>query len=117
MKYNDVEKAKILNIADMVEYVPNSVVVRIIEKRATGNISAVSFDSREAWSEVVIPFDTFIEIIEGKTDIEIDGVSNILNKGQSIIIPAHTQSIIRAMERFKMIKTIIKCGYEDEILS
>jgi hypothetical protein len=36
----------------------------------------------------------------------------LLDTGQSIIIPAHTRNIIKANERFKMISTIIKSGYE-----
>jgi hypothetical protein len=36
----------------------------------------------------------------------------MLCTGQSIIIPAHRPNIIKANERFKMISTIIKSGYE-----
>jgi hypothetical protein len=42
----------------------------------------------------------------------IDGIVNFLATGQSIIIPAHAANIVRANERFKMISTIIKSGYE-----
>ena len=60
----------------------------------------------------VIPYDNFIQIIEGSAEIAINGNSNILETGQSIIIPAHTSSIVAASERFKMISTIIKSGYK-----
>ena len=108
----EVEKAKAHIIVEIIEYVPNSVVIKTIIKKTTGNISAVSFDSGEALTEKIIPFDTFIQIIDGKAEIIIDGASKFLVSGQSIIIPAHTPNVLKANERFKMISTIIKSGYE-----
>lgn len=112
MANTEVEKSKALIIVEIIEYVLNSVVTKTIIRKTTGNVCAVSFDSGEALTEKTSPFDTFIQIIEGRAEIVIDGKSNILNTGQSIIIPAHTSNIVKANERFKMISTIIKSGYE-----
>jgi quercetin dioxygenase-like cupin family protein len=112
MDINEVEKGKAHIIVEIIEYVSNSVVIKSIIKKTTGNITAVSFDSGEAMVEKIIPFDTFVQIIEGNAEIIIDGISNILKTGQSIIIPAHSSNIVRANERFKMISSIIKRGYE-----
>jgi len=113
MENIEIEKAKTLNNVDIIEYVPKSVIIKTIIKKTTGNISAVSFDTGKVFPGKIIPFDNFVEIIDGKAEIVIDGISNFLDTGQSIIIPAHTSNILRANERFKMISTIIKCGYED----
>ena len=112
MDNNEIEKAKAHIIVEIIEYVHNSVVIRTIIKKTTGNISAVSFDTGEALTEKIIPFHTFVQIIDGKAEIVIDGKSNFLDTGQSIIIPAHTPNSVKANERFKMISTIIKSGYE-----
>ena len=112
MENNEVEKAKTLIIGEIIEYVLNSVVNKTIIKKTTGNISAVSFDTGESLTEKISPFDTFVQIIDGKAEIVIDGISNFLNTGQSIIIPAHTSNSVKANERFKMISTVIKSGYE-----
>lgn len=112
MDNNEVEKAKALIVVEIIEYVPNSVVIKTIIKKTTGNISAVSCDTGETLTEKITPFDTFVQIIDGKADIVIDGISNLLNTGQSIIIPAHTSNSVKANKRFKMISTIIKSGYE-----
>ncbi len=109
----EINKGKVFIIVEIIEYIPNSVVIKTIIKKTTGNVSAVSFDSGEALTEKVSPFDTFIQIIDGKAEILIDGVSNMLEIGQSIIIPAHSRNTIKANVRFKMISTIIKSGYED----
>jgi quercetin dioxygenase-like cupin family protein len=106
------EKAKAHIIVEILEYVPNSVIVKSIIKKTTGNISAVSFDTGSALTEKIIPFDTFVQIIDGNAEIIIDGISNFLDTGQSIIIPAHASNTVKANKRFKMISTVIKSGYE-----
>jgi quercetin dioxygenase-like cupin family protein len=112
MKNIEVDKATGFIIVEIIEYVPHSIVTKTIIKKTTGTVSAVSCDGGEALIEKIIPFDNFIQIIEGKAEILIDGISNMLNTGQSIIIPAHTSNLIKANERFKMLSTIIKSGYE-----
>ena len=108
----EVDKAKVFIIVEIIEYVPNSVVIKTIIKKTTGNVSVVSFDTGETLSPKTSPFDTFIQVIDGTAEVIIDNVSNILKTGESIIIPANRTHIIKANERFKMISTIIKSGYE-----
>jgi quercetin dioxygenase-like cupin family protein len=109
----EIEKSKVFIIVEIIEYVPNSVVIKTILKKTTGNISAVSFDTGEGFAEKKSPFDTFIQVIEGTAEIIIDSVSHHLTTGQSITIPAHTKNMFKAIERFKMISTVIKSGYEN----
>ena len=112
MKNTEVEKSKVQIMSEVIEYVPNAVVIKTIIKRTTGNVTAVSLDSGEDLAERVLPFDKFIQIIEGRAEILIDGESHNLETGQGIVIPAHSKNTIRANERFKMLSTIIKSGYE-----
>lgn len=116
MKNPELEKSKLFIIIEIIEYVPNSVVIKTIIKKTTGNVSAVSFDSGEILTEKTSPFDTFIQVIEGKAEIVIDDASHCLETGNAIIIPAHSRNTIRANERFKMLSTIIKSGYDDVIM-
>ncbi|MCF8254192.1 MAG: cupin domain-containing protein [Bacteroidia bacterium] len=113
MEKLDFEKGKTFIVVEIIEYVPNSVVIKTIIRKPTGNISAVSFDSGEGLLEKISAFDTFIQVIDGKAEIEIEGEFYFLDTGQSIIIPAHSHNSIKANERFKMLSTIIKSGYED----
>ena len=108
----EIEKSKSHILIEIIEYVPNSVVTKTIIRKTTGNISVVAIDTGEALAEKISPFDTYLQIIEGKAEVVIDEISNMLQTGQAIIIPAHTSNIVKANERFKMISTIIKSGYE-----
>lgn len=113
----EVEKGKTHIIVEIIEYIPNSVVIKTIIKKTTGNISAVSFDSGEALSEKISPFDTFIQIIDGEAVVLINGTAHKLSVGKAIIIPAHSSHSIEAKVRFKMISTVIKSGYEEVSLN
>lgn len=108
----ELEKSKSHIILEIIEYMANSVVIKTIIKKSTGNISIMSFDSGEGLTEKTSPFDSFVQIIEGNAEIVIDKVSNFLKSGQGIIIPAHSPNFIKPNGRFKMISTIIKSGYE-----
>lgn len=107
-----VDKAIVFSIADIIDYIPNSVVIETLVKKATGSITALSYDAGVALTKNIIPFDTFVQVIAGRAEIIIDGGMFLVETGQSIIIPAHTSHILKSTERFKMISTIIKSGYE-----
>ena len=109
---SELEKSKAHIIVEIIEYMTNSVVIKTIIKKSTGNISVMSFDSGEGLTEKTSPFDTFVQILEGKAEIVIDKESNLLESGQGIIIPAHSPNFIKPNGRFKMISTIIKSGYD-----
>jgi quercetin dioxygenase-like cupin family protein len=113
MQTTEIEKSKTHILIEIIEYVPNSVVTKTIIRKTTGNISVVAIDTGEVLAEKISPFDTFIQIIEGKAEVVIDGKSKMVQIGQAIIIPAHTSNSVRANEKFKMISTIIKSGYEE----
>ncbi len=115
MDYPELEKNKSFIVLEIIEYIPNSVVIKTIIKKTTGNVTVVSVDMGEALAEKFSAYDTFIQVIDGKAEVVIDQKPVVLNTGEAIIIPANTRNTIKAKERFKLISTIIKSGYEDLI--
>ena len=113
MKDSELQKSKAFIIVDIIDYVPNSVVIKTILKKTTGNVTAVSIDSGEVMTETISPFDTLIQVIDGIAEILINGQSNTIETGGAIIIPAHSRNTLKARVRFKMITTLIKSGYEE----
>ncbi|MBJ7881735.1 cupin [Gelidibacter salicanalis] len=112
MDASEFEKSKIFTVAKMVDYESGGMFMKSILKKATGHVRAVVIAEGEQISENFSRFDHFIQIIEGKANVQIDDNLFTLLTGESIIIPAHSKSTINANERFKMISTIIKSGYE-----
>ena len=108
----ELEKSTPHIIVEILEYVPNSILSKTIIKKTTGNITVSSLDAGEELTEQTLPFDTFIQIIDGTAEVTIRGKKYKLRLGEGIIIPAHSSHCFNANEQFKMISTIIKSGYD-----
>lgn len=109
----ELEKEKVHIIVEIIEYMPNAVLSKTIIKKTTGNITVSSFAAGEELPEKTAPFDTYVQIIDGKAELNIRGKICCLNLGDGIIIPAHSRHHFAANEKFKMLATVIKSGYED----
>jgi quercetin dioxygenase-like cupin family protein len=108
MESKEFEKGKAFNFNDSIEYSDGGIVSKTVLKKETGNISLFSFDKGEALSEHTAPFDAVLQVVDGKGEIIIGGKSNILEAGQTIIMPANITHAVKAMEKFKMVLTMIR---------
>ncbi|MFL5787527.1 MAG: cupin domain-containing protein [Flavisolibacter sp.] len=108
----ELEKLKPHIIVEILEYVPNSILIKTIIKKTTGNITVSAVDAGEELAEKTLAFDSFVQIIDGAAEVIINGDKFMLVLGEGIIIPAHSSHCFTATEQFKMISTVIKSGYE-----
>ena len=108
----ELEKSRVHVVVEIIEYMPNAIVSKTIIKEATGNMTVMSFDAGEELAEKTSPFDSFAQVIDGSAEIIINKKSHMLQLGEGIIIPANASNLVKANQRFKMILTIIKGGYE-----
>jgi quercetin dioxygenase-like cupin family protein len=108
MKNPEFEKSKIFTYNESIEYSEGAIVSKTVLKKETGNISLFAFAKGEALSEHTAPFDAMIQVVDGKGEIIIGGKSFILETGQTIIMPASIPHAVIAVERFKMVLTMIK---------
>lgn len=101
-------KAKPFKVENLIEYQEGSVVSREIIRKSTGTVTIFAFDKGEGLSEHTAPFDAVVEVIDGEAEIIISGNRNVLGKGDMIIMPASEPHALQALERFKMILTMIR---------
>ncbi|KKH99209.1 cupin [Methanosarcina sp. 1.H.T.1A.1] len=101
-------KARTLKVEDLIEYQEGAVVSREIIRKGTGTVTIFAFDKGEGLSEHTAPFDAMVQVIDGKAEITISGNKNVLETGDMIIMPANDSHALHAMERFKMILTMIR---------
>ncbi|MEN6292298.1 MAG: cupin domain-containing protein [Methanobacterium sp.] len=101
-------KGKVLKTADLIEYQDGSVVSREIIRKDTGTVTIFAFDKGEGLSEHTAPFDAMVQIIDGKAEITISGNKNVLEAGEMIIMPANEPHALTALEKYKMILTMIR---------
>lgn len=101
-------KARTIKVEDLIDYQEGAVVSKEIIRKGTGTVTIFAFDKGEGLSEHTAPFDAMVQVIDGKAEIIISGNKNVLEKGDMIIMPANEPHALHALERFKMILTMIR---------
>jgi len=95
-------------LADMVDYQEGSVVSKTLMNRKTGTVTLFAFQKGKGLSEHTAPYDTLVQILDGKAEIKISGKPFKLKQGEIIIMPANEPHALRAIDSFKMLLTMIK---------
>lgn len=102
------DTSKIIEFAAAVDYSADGIVSKRVLEKSTGNVSLFAFDKGQKLSEHSAPFDAMVQVLEGKAEIIINKEPYQLHAGQTIIMPANIPHAVNAIERFKMLLTMIK---------
>lgn len=105
---SDELKGKSFEIENLIDYQEKAVVSREIIRKETGTVTIFAFDKGEGLSEHTAPFDAMVQIVDGTAEIIISGNKNIVKSGEMIIMPANDPHALNAIEKFKMILTMIR---------
>ncbi|MCX2678911.1 cupin domain-containing protein [Galbibacter sp. EGI 63066] len=108
MKNAEFEESITFNLADVIEFSSNAIVVKNIKVEKACVIQVFAFDFGKVLPQKKSPFTQFIHIIEGRAEVVINNNSTFMHSGDFILIPAYTTSSIEANHKFKMICTTIK---------
>lgn len=102
------QKSQVLNLVEMVNYQDGAVVSRQVVKEEAGNVTLFAFDQEQGLSEHTAPYDALAHILEGEAEITISGKPFSLKAGDAIIMPAHEPHALKAIQKFKMLLTMIR---------
>lgn len=100
--------AQVAKAAELVNYQDGAVVSREILKKPTGNVTVFAFDEGQGLSEHTAPFDALVQVVEGEAEISIAGQPQRVLGGEMILMPAGQPHALKAIQRFKMILTMIR---------
>lgn len=100
--------AEKFSMTEKVAYAEGAVVSKIIIRNERGNVTLFAFDKGEFLSEHTAPFDAIVQVLDGVGEVVINGQSFTLTTGESIIMPANVPHAVNALEKFKMLLTMIK---------
>jgi quercetin dioxygenase-like cupin family protein len=101
-------KGKAVKLKGLVEYQKGSVVSRTVIDKKAGTVTLFAFDEGEGLSEHAAPYDAIVVDLEGTVEVKIAGVSNRLEEGDVIIMPANKPHALKALTRFKMMLVMIR---------
>jgi quercetin dioxygenase-like cupin family protein len=94
--------------ADLADYQKDAIVSRTLIDKKAGTVTFFSFDEGQGLSEHTAPYDAMVQIIDGKSEITIAGKKNLVKVGEMIILPANKPHALRAINKFKMMLTMIR---------
>jgi quercetin dioxygenase-like cupin family protein len=100
--------AQAARAADLVGYQEGAVVSRELVRTPRGTVTAFAFDEGQGLSEHTTPFDALAHVLEGEAEIVIEGTPHRVPGGAMILMPGGQPHALRAVQRFKMILTMIR---------
>ncbi len=110
MEAFQMEKLLKAKTADLVGYQNGAVVSRTLIDKKEGTITIFSLDKDQGISEHLTPNDAMVQVLDGKALITISGVDHEIEKDGMIIMPANEPHALKAVERFKMLLTMIRAN-------
>jgi len=105
---SDLKTTEVKNLLEQLNYQEESIVSKILLKKETGNVTLFAFDAGQGLSEHTSPFDALVQCLEGKIDIKVGGENFTVSSGELLKLPATIPHGLKAVEKTKMILTMIK---------
>ena len=93
---------------ELIHYQDDSIVSRTMIKNTGGSVTVFAFDGGQDLSEHTVPFDALVYVIDGKAEIQIAGSMHRVVAGETIVLPASIPHAVKAVQRFKMMLSMIK---------
>lgn len=99
---------KALNLAGAVGYSEDSVVSKTILDKPVGTLTLFAFDKGQQLSEHTSPYDAVVQVLDGRTVLRIGGDEVEASVGEIVVMPADVPHSVNAVERFKMLLTMVR---------
>ncbi|MBA4388666.1 MAG: cupin domain-containing protein [Verrucomicrobia bacterium] len=96
------------SLIDLVTYQESSVVSKTLIDKKTGTVTLFAFARGQGLSEHTAPFDAMVCVLDGTAEISIAGKPIKVGQGEMIVMPANKPHALKAVERFKMMLTMIR---------
>lgn len=101
----EIKKEKLVGSID---YQTKSIVSKQIIKKPSGNVTLFAFDKDESLTEHTSPYEALVQIVEGRMTITIGGQPFNVEEGEIILLPPNIPHGLVALEKTKMLLTMIK---------
>ncbi len=100
--------AQAICLAEYVQYAAGSIVSRALVQKPVGSITLFAFDAGQGLNEHTAPYDAYVQILDGESEVVIGG--RVVNPkcGETVLIPANVPHSVNARQRFKMLLTMIR---------
>lgn len=97
-----------LTMNDLVAYHDGSVVSKTLIDKKVGTVTLFSFAAGQGLSEHTVPYDAFVQIVDGEAEVTIESDVHTVSAGQMIIMPANKPHSMKAVKPYKMLLVMIR---------
>lgn len=97
-----------LDLENLVQYQDGSIVSRTLLEDQSGTLTVFSFDQGQALSEHTVPYNAFVQVLDGEAEITVGGDPVVVKTGEIVLMPGGIPHRVRAAQRFKMLLTMFK---------
>ena len=103
----NIDHSTVVSFAGQVEYLAGQVVSKTLAQNSHYSLTLFSFDKDEEISTHDTSGDALVVVLDGTGKFTIDGIEYIVNTGEAIVMPANIPHAVYAVERFKMLLTVL----------
>lgn len=102
-KIKEIEHSTVLSLVNQIEYSEGQIVNKTLNYNDHHRLTLFAFDKGQEISPHHSNGDAMVFCLDGKAKITIGEKSYILNKGETIIMPAKIDHALYSEERFKIL--------------
>jgi quercetin dioxygenase-like cupin family protein len=103
----NIEFSKVQELKGLVDYEEGRVVSRTLAQGKPLSLTVFAFDTGEEISTHSAPGDAMVYILDGSAEVTINGEKFTVNAGETIVMPANIPHGVKAVEKFKMLLTVV----------
>ncbi len=95
-------------LTELVGYEEGRVVSRTFAQKPSVGVTLFAFDAGESISTHTAPGDALVQVLDGQAQISIAGKEITVSTGEVVVMPADVPHSVTAVQRFKMLLTVVK---------
>jgi len=103
----NIQHESVLELEGQVEIQPGQIVSKTLAQNAAVSVTLFAFDKGEEISTHQSDGDAMVTVLEGVGQFTVNGKSYVLQKGQTLVMPAGKPHAVFAQEPFKMSLLVI----------
>lgn len=104
--YKNIEKQKVLHMAEQVDYQDGQIISRTLVQNSKLSMTLFAFEKDEEISTHAAGGDAMVTVLEGTGRFTVGGEVFLVSQGETLIMPKDIPRAVYGQERFKMLLTV-----------
>ena len=105
MSMKNIEKDKVLQLAELVDYQDGQIISRTLAQNGAVSLTLFAFERGEEISTHAAGGDAMVTVLDGTGRFTIGGAVHLVHAGETIVMPKNVPHAVYGEERFKMLLT------------